>query len=585
MRRRPLDPTTSAYFLIGGLVAAAIGGLWVTRQVSAWLVTGDWLRGPAAAPATMVGDLFAGRMQWSGLQQTVGISYAVLLVAALLSAMYWSNRRANRHKTLRGKAAKLGTGKDMSYRAARDKAKAGKLVGKGVEPGLLLARTMAGRQEIYSAWREGVVVIMGPGGRKTTGLATPLILSAPGAVFATSNKRDVADQIRATRETVGRFWCFDLQGIANYLTGPLPDWWWNILTYVRDETRALELASMFASTAKSGKKPGGSDSDFFEEAGKHLLARLLHAAAISGRHVDQVFLWLSDEKEREPVALLEAAGYRLPAAGLQHTYNSPPEQRGGVFATARGFVEFLENKQALAWITPLGPDDRRPQFDPERFVRSAHDTLVMLSKEGNGSMGPVTSALTKAVLDSAEEYAQDCGGRVEVPLLGMLDEAANCAKISDLPDKYSFYGGMGIHPVTILQSPNQGIAVWGETGWKKLWDSATIRMVGNGVKDMNFLRDLAAQGGPEDIVRWNVSSGRGRSGYSTTSNTTREDILSPADLANMSPGDVYIVHNNGSAPVLARVVPYWERGKQMAAAVEASKSLYHPGKNKAGAAA
>ena len=40
-----------------------------------------------------------------------------------------------------------------------------------------------------------------------------------------------------------------MQGIANYLTGPLPDWWWNILTYVRDETRALELASMFATTA------------------------------------------------------------------------------------------------------------------------------------------------------------------------------------------------------------------------------------------------------------------------------------------------------------------------------------------------
>lgn len=579
MSRRPRDPEYIAWSVIIGGAAISLGVLWLVRQIGSWVNTGKWLKDEDNNPIRMVGDLFKGRMHFTTVHIVVAIVLGLIVVALLVAFVLWADNHARRRRSLKFRARKLGSGADLSLKAAQAKANKGNLInGVEIAPGLLIGKTMARGRELYTAWREAVVVIMGPGAGKTTGLGTPLILDTPGVVFGTSNKRDLADQIRLSREQIGRCWFFDLQSIAGYHKGT-PTWWWNVLSYVRDETRALALAAMFASTAKKGKKVGGSDSDFFEEAGKHLLARLLLAAAVSGRYVDQVFLWLSDESDQEPCRLLKEAGFKMTARGLLHTYKSPPEQRGGVFATARGFVEFLENKQALEWITPLGPDDDREQFDHVAFVRSAEtghpQTLIALSKEGDGSMGPVTAALTKALLDSAEEYAMECGGRVYTPIVAMLDEAANCAPIPDLPQKYSFYGSMGIQPVTILQSPNQGIAVWGDIGWKQLWDAATIRIVGSGVKDMNFTRDLAAQGGHHDVTRWNISHGKGSTGYSTSSQQVREDILSPADLANLEPGQIYVVHNNGTPPVLATTVPYYDR-PEMNAAVEASKALYGP---------
>ncbi|WP_180814815.1 hypothetical protein [Kocuria flava] len=41
----------------------------------------------------------------------------------------------------------------------------------------------------------------------------------------------------------------------------------------------------------------------------------------------------------------------------------------------------LKNEKIAAWVNPTGPDDDRPQFDPQAFVAGKH-TLYALSKEG-----------------------------------------------------------------------------------------------------------------------------------------------------------------------------------------------------------
>jgi hypothetical protein len=52
------------------------------------------------------------------------------------------------------------------------------------------------------------------------------------------------------------------------------------------------------------------------------------------------------------------------------------------------------------------------------------------------------------------------GGCLQVPLLGVLDVAANVCRWRGLPDLYSHYGSRGIVLMTILQSWFQGTAVW-----------------------------------------------------------------------------------------------------------------------------
>ena len=575
MNRRPTNPSTTMALFIGALLLVGLGGLWAVRQLASWWDTGQWVTGPESNPLLMAKAQVTGAAGWTGTHTFFAGVVGVLVMCAIIAIIYAMASRAAYYRSLEYRSKRLGNGADLSLKAAQRKANVGGLLGdSSVAPGLLFGKVLHNGRAVYTAWREGLIIIMGPGGGKTRGIATPLILAAPGTVFATSNKRDIADQVRLARERKGRFLCFDPQSIAGYHRGMAP-WWWNIMSYVSNETRALSLATMFAKSVGGGgggKKQGGDGSDFFAESGKQLLARLLLAAAVSGHHIDQVFVWLSQDQERQPVKLLHNAGLYLSAEALDAEYKAAPEQRSGVFATARSYVTWLENRDALSWIMPMSINDTRPQFSPEEFVRDTTATLIALSKEGDGSLGPITGALTKALLDAAEEYANECGGRLPIPLVCMLDEAANCAPIPDLPAKYSFYGGMGISTVTILQTPHQAISVWGETGWKMLWDASTIRIIGSGVKDREFASALAEHGGKYDHVRWNVTSGER---YSTSSNTSRENKIEIDDIFNLAPGQMFVVHNNGSPPFFARTLPIQDR-KAIVEVVSQSVKTYGP---------
>ena len=113
-------------------------------------------------------------------------------------------------------------------------------------PGLPIARRLPGGEVLYMGWEDVAVDVWGPRTGKTTSRAIPSILAAPGAVMATSNKRDLADASRDVRAERGVVWVFDPQGIA----GERPTWWWNPLTYVTSEVKAIELADVFALSSR-----------------------------------------------------------------------------------------------------------------------------------------------------------------------------------------------------------------------------------------------------------------------------------------------------------------------------------------------
>ncbi|WP_307962243.1 hypothetical protein [Salinispora arenicola] len=61
----------------------------------------------------------------------------------------------------------------------------------------------------------------------------------------------------------------------------------------------------------------------------------------------------------------------------------------------------------------------------------SRDTLYLLSKEGAGAAAPLVAALTDAVFRTAVVHAEAAGGRIDPPVLAVLDEAANICKIND----------------------------------------------------------------------------------------------------------------------------------------------------------
>ena len=260
------------------------------------------------------------------------------------------------------------------------------------------------------------------------------------------------------------------------------------------------------------------------------------------------------------------------AAALQAQVNAPDKQRGGVFGTAQEMCACLTNRQAMRWVTP-DPGERRPQFDPARFAAS-RETLYSLSKEGRGSCAALVTALTLAVCEAAEELAKRSpAGRLPVPMVVALDEAANVCRWRKLPELYSHYGSRGICLLTILQSWSQGVEVWGKDGMSKLWSAATIKVYGGGVSEVEFLEQLSRLIGDFDLESRSLTHASRGGGRSVNRSVRRERILDVADLGALPAGRV-VVFASGARPTLARSIP-WMAGRD-AGRVRASIAAHDP---------
>lgn len=516
--------------------------------------------------------LAPGRSDSGGFSQQQGAMFSwpvlvigLLAIVAVAALLIVATRRSGKGSSrIDGQAKYMATPKDLADMTRASQAQNTSRLGiEGCGDGVPIGEMVQGGSEILSSFEYVRIAILGPRAGKTSSVAIRELMETKGPALATSNKRDLVDATRGPRSELGVVRVHDVQN----LVGEKPTWWWNPLTFVTSVENAERLAAIFA--ASNTPRDARADA-YFSPAGRGYLSGLLLAAAVGERPISQVLTWMGDPDDREPVQLLSRAGYELAAQDLKSTIELTPKQRDGVIGTAAPWVAFLRNPAFTAWVERSGPDDSRPQFDPHAFVRSTADTLYLISKEGEGSARAITAALTMATLDAADKLgAASKGMRLPRPLTACLDEAANVVRIPELPDLYSHYGSRGIILSIFLQSWTQGVEAWGEGGMKKMWSAANIRMVGAGIAEVPFLREIVDLVGPRDARSGSVSTGRG--GRSSSQSLRRENILEVADVAGIPPGRA-LLFSSGNPATLVKLVPWWKR--EYAPSVTASKDYY-----------
>jgi type IV secretory pathway TraG/TraD family ATPase VirD4 len=418
------------------------------------------------------------------------------------------------------------------------------------DTGLLLGdlkRPAGSGPALFASWEDTITAFMAPRSGKTTALSIPYVLSAPGAVVATSNKADLwaaTAQLRAESGTT--VWLFDPQRI----TGSDQRWWWNPLAGLASVEAAHRLASHFVLTVDDSSR-----RDLWGPAAQDLLCGLMLAAASSGRSLRECGRWLADAGSPIPAELLDAAGFGALAASLRGAQNGAPETRDGIYQTARTAAKCLNDEDIMPWVTP----PRRkalPAFDPAAFA-AGRDTLYLLT-ESRSAASPLIAALTDTVMRAGRRQAERAGGRLDPPMVVVLDEAANICRIADLPELYSHLGSRGMVPVTILQSYQQGVAVWGEPGMAALWGASTKKVIGAGIDDPRHARDLAILVGQHDVPVISVTYGDGRASQQVS--LRRQEILEAADIRALPPGSALLLAT-GARPALITLRP-WYTGPQ-----------------------
>lgn len=500
-------------------------------------------------PFEIFAGIYQGDISWTWTMTLMVVVILVAILSIFISYKVHQRRRYGKRTRVDYAAKHMGRGSSIAALRKRSVSASAARLGVTSSIGLQIGETLRPHIPVYATWEDMWTIIAGPRTGKTTSLAVPSIAAAPGALIVTSNKPDIVQDTRAYRAQRGRCWVFNPQQVAN----DEPTWWWNPLSSVVDDVSAEKLARHFSS---GSREPGAKTDAYFDNAGVNLLKALLLAAALGGKNITQVASWLYDASDREPLALLDRNGTDWPLIreALADTMALPEKQRAGVYGTAQQMAACLTNSHVVPWVCKKGDEDTRPEFNHRDFVTSS-DTLYSLSREGAGTAGPLVLALTAAVIEEAERQAsRRPTGRLETPLLAVLDEAANVCRWATLPDLYSHFGSRGIIIQTILQSWSQGVDVWTESGMKKLWSASNIKIYLGGVGETQFLQMLSESIGDREIRTASVSSGKG---HSVSWQRSRDRILDISELQAFPRGRA-IVLASGCRPALIRTIPWWQ---------------------------
>ncbi|MFG3522642.1 type IV secretory system conjugative DNA transfer family protein [Nocardia nova] len=550
----PADPGPDLALYLIYIGFAVVGTLWGALHLGNKLSTVP--QDVPINPIACIAKIARGQLTWP-TASTVIVLLVVLVVVGIVFVRREMKKRRSRGKLpVDDKAQYMGSGgaiAALTEAGVRDKARQlGVRLGYEDSPGVPIGVGVVDGVMLFGSYEDLHLDIWGPRQGKTSARVIPAILSAIGPVLVTSNKRDVVDATRDVREGKGsRTFVFDPQGVAGEEHAL---WYWDPLGWVDArhegcEMRAARLAGHFADADDGGE---GTPDSFFDPEAEDLLAGMFLAAAVANRSITQVWDWVTDPSDTESVQLLRAAGHHYVASGLAQQYNASERVRDSIFGTAKKMVRCLKLSNVHQWVTP-GAD--RYAFDEWDFL-NRNGTLYCLSLEGRGSAGPLVSALTEAVVDVAMRKAtHEHMGRLSIPLLAVLDEAANIVRWKDLPKQYSHFGSRGIVVMTVLQSWAQGVRCWGQAGMEALWAAANIKVLGPGVDDMAFLAARSEAIGDYDSISSSVSESKGGKSYSRSLGSSR--TLNANALATLPRGRA-VVFSSGAPAVLVRTVPWWE---------------------------
>ncbi|NQE85955.1 type IV secretory system conjugative DNA transfer family protein [Nocardia terpenica] len=455
-------------------------------------------------------------------------------------------------------------------------------------PGVPLGDPVQGGDAVELNWEMPATFVSGTRTGKTMAWAIPAALGAPGALLATSNKPDLYSHTRYGREQVGKVWLCDLQGVTGTRRA---EFWWNPLRYVDSLADARKLASFFISASREA---GDRKDAYFDGAAMDLLSTYILAAACAEGDLLHTAEWLGRDQDETPLLILHLHNHHNAARLITEKQSLTSRQRDGVFDMARRFLGNLTDETYAQVVIPprrriisVSGDEQTgiqlsseaddhvnhdlPEFDPRAFVDST-DSLYALSMEGPDSAAPIMTALVGQIIEAALKSArQRPNGRLRLPLLAVLDEAANCCKLGELPNYYTYAGGHGVILMTFLQVLEQGLELWGEHGLYKMF-AQSIECYGGGIGDTNYLRRWVDLVGNHEVADTQVNTGRGGTGY--TRSWRSEPIMEVADLAALEKNRA-VIRIPGNKPTLCRKT-FWTDTK-FAPVIRRSLELYSGG--------
>lgn len=391
---------------------------------------------------------------------------------------------------------------------------------------------------------QALLVLGPPRSGKTTALAVPNTLCAPGPVVATSTKADVMAATLDRRLARGRCWLLDPTGTLNPPPG-VERIRWSPVAAARTWDESLVLARSMAGAARPGGRWG--EAGHWTERAEALLAPLLHAAHLQGSGMETVLGWVLRHDLGPAAAVLTSQAVRLGADVLAGIDATDPREQSGIWSSAAGILAAYRSERVLDHSDP-------PNFDPARLVETSDTVYVCAPARHQDLVAPIVVAF----LDQARAGAY-AAARPPAPLTLVLDELANIAPIPDLPALVSEGGGQGVLTVGCLQDLSQARTRWGDAagGFLTLFGA---KLILPGIGDPATLELVSRLGGEVDVPLRSVSRGPwwspGRGAPTVTWSAHRQRRVPVEAVSQQAPGTAILL-SGSSPPRQVRLPPWW----------------------------
>lgn len=351
------------------------------------------------------------------------------------------------------------------------------------------------------------------------------ILDWSGPLITTSSTNDNLTATLRMRERRGDVQVFDPQGLSG-VRHPLRV---SPIAGCEDPLVAMQRGSaIITGTALGASTTNGE----WAQASGVVLGRLLHAAAVGGRSVSDLYNWgTSPVVARKAVEVLRADGAPGWGDNLEATLAGDDKLVSSIWFGVQNAVAPLAVPKIRDTLMP-GPGDRI--FDPREFLDAANTLYLIGSASGASAMGGFLGAMLDDIVEVARTRAlASPGSRLAHPLGLILDEIVNMFRWGNLPRIMADGGGRGICTFVVLQALSQAETSWSRAEADTIWAAATAKVLLGGASHVDHLRDVEALLGTRRTRNTQRSWSTREAGHSTSEHHERLPLMSVDEIRRM----------------------------------------------------
>lgn len=403
--------------------------------------------------------------------------------------------------------------------------------------------------DLWVPWDRTAGVIGPQGSGKTLDLLIPALLEAPGAALVTLTKVDDLLLSIDARSTHSRP-CHVLDPFG--LAPGLPELIWDPIAGCVDPLVAERRAKAFTAGTIRGAGARGQGDDaarFYAAEAAKVIQGYFHAAALTGRTLDDVLRWVAQPAAAtEPTEILRAHPHAAPFwHGLLHgALRGDDRTAGNTITTVQQALSLFFQADTRRRCVP---SPGRPATNIADAIATG-GTIYLLGRDSPyESASPLLTAVAEHVLDTALHAAgHSPWGRLCPPMLACLDELPSTAPLPTLQTRMANERALGISFLWAAQTRAQLTQIFGDHEARAVLGLTNVLVMFGGSKDVTFNREISDLLGPVRVPRTTWQHGRTRRSISG------EDIpiLTGAEIRQLPERHALVIAENGK-PLIARL--------------------------------